>query len=205
MNNKGPIEVDQHRNLLILNELSSGDSLTQRDISSRLGMALGLANSYVKNLISKGFITVKSIPPRRYAYFLTPKGFAEKTRLTYDLLHDYTRIYREARNNLKELFSDLEARGMKKVVFAGADEVAEIAYITLHEMDLELAGVVDDEFAGRKFFGSEVRRTAEISGMTYDCVVVTSYLKRENIYERLLGSDTPKEKIKSIFAVDREE
>ena len=201
MNNKSLTEVDQHRRLQILDALSSDDSLTQRDISSRLGMALGLANSYIKNLISKGYITVKSIPPRRFAYYLTPKGFAEKTRLTYDLLHDYTRIYREARNSLKILFSELEATGMKQVVFAGADEVAEIAYITLHEMDIALAGVVDDELAGKKFFGSDVRRIEDIAGMTYDCVVVTSYLKRENICKKLLGSNIPKENIKSIFAV----
>src|SRR5512135_1401616 len=134
MNNNRPSDVD-HRSLQILDELSNNDSLTQRDLSSRLGIALGLANSYLKNLVAKGYITVKSIPPRRYAYFLTPKGFAEKTRLTYNLLQDYTRIYREARENLKKLFSELQAEGVTKVVFAGADEVAEIAYITLHETD----------------------------------------------------------------------
>src|SRR5512147_3281525 len=87
-----------HRSLQILDELANNDSLTQRDLSSRLGIALGLVNSYLKNLIAKGYITVKAIPPKRYAYYLTPTGFAEKTRLAYDLLQDYTRIYREARN-----------------------------------------------------------------------------------------------------------
>jgi len=205
MNNKGPVEIDQHRNLLILNELSGDDSLTQRDISSRLGIALGLANSYIKNLVSKGFITVKAIPPRRYAYFLTPKGFAEKTRLTYDLLHDYTRIYREARNNLKELFTKMETGGTKNIVFAGADEVAEIAYLTLYETGLSLVGVIDDELAGKQFFGNDIRRIEEISGMAYDCVVITSYLKREKVYERLAGYNIPDENIKGIFAVTRED
>lgn len=203
MNNKSPIEIDQHRKLLILNELSNDDSLTQRDISSRLGMALGLANSYIKNLIQKGFITVKSIPPRRYAYYLTPKGFAEKTRLTYDLLHDYTRIYRETRSSLNKLFSALKAGGMGQVVFAGADEVAEIAYITLHEMGIALAGVIDDELAGKYFFGKDIRPIDDISGMRYDCVVVTSYLKREKIYERLISSGISENDIKSIFPVGK--
>src|SRR5512135_1932825 len=112
---------EPHKSLQILTELSSDDSLTQRDLSSRLGIALGLVNSYIKNLVAKGYITVKSIPTRRYAYYLTPKGFAEKTRLTYDTLHDYTRIYREARNNLKKLFHELQADGIRKIVFAGAD------------------------------------------------------------------------------------
>jgi predicted transcriptional regulator len=96
-----PSGMDQHRSLQILDELANNDSLTQRDLSSRLGIALGLVNSYIKNLVAKGYLTVKAIPPKRYAYYLTPKGFTEKTRLTYDLLHDYTRIYREARKNLQ--------------------------------------------------------------------------------------------------------
>jgi DNA-binding MarR family transcriptional regulator len=199
MNMDRPGEVEQHRTLQILDELSKDDALTQRDISSRLGIALGLANSYIKNLISKGFITVKSIPPRRYAYFLTPKGFTEKTRLTYDLLHDYTRIYREARNNLKKIFNEIEADGVRRVVFAGADEVAEIAYISLHETKLKLAGVVDDELAGKKFFGRDIRRIDDIAGMTYDCIVVTSYLKREKIYRHLEGAAAHAEEIKMIF------
>ncbi|HXX57696.1 MAG TPA: winged helix-turn-helix transcriptional regulator, partial [Thermodesulfovibrionales bacterium] len=113
MNNEPLQESEQQRALQILNELSNDDSLTQRDLSGRLGIALGLVNSYIKNLVAKGYITVKAIPPRRYAYYLTPKGFAEKTRLTYTMLQDYTRIYREARNNLKKLFHELQADGVK--------------------------------------------------------------------------------------------
>ena len=204
MNNSRSSEFEPHKSLQILNELSGNDSLTQRDLSSRLDIALGLVNSYIKNLISKGFITVKSIPPRRYAYFLTPKGFAEKTRLSYHLLQDYTRIYREARSGLKALFFELRAEGVKHVAFAGADEVAEIAYITLQEMDMELSGVVDEELAGRKFFGRDIMPISGIQAMEYDCVVVTSYLKREKIYKDLLGNKTPKGNIKVIFNVSSE-
>jgi Mn-dependent DtxR family transcriptional regulator len=78
MNNSRSSELESHKSLQILNELSDNDSLTQRDLSSRLDIALGLVNSYIKNLIAKGFITVKSIHPRRYAYFLTPKGLPKK-------------------------------------------------------------------------------------------------------------------------------
>ena len=199
MNNGRSSEFEPHKSLQILNELSANDSLTQRDLSSRLDIALGLVNSYIKNLISKGFITVKSIPPRRYAYFLTPKGFAEKTRLTYHLLQDYTRIYREARSGLKALFSKLRAEGMERVAFAGADEVAEIAYITSQEMEMELSGVFDEELAGMQFFGREILPFSGIREMEYDCVVVTSYLKREKIYKKLLGLRVPEEKIKTVF------
>jgi DNA-binding MarR family transcriptional regulator len=199
MNNGRSTEFEPHKSLQILNELSDNDSISQRELSSRLDIALGLVNSYIKNLIAKGFITVRSIPTRRYAYFLTPKGFAEKTRLTYHLLQDYTRIYREARAGFKDLFSELRNSGVKQVAFAGADEVAEIAYITLQEMDMGLSGVVDEELAGKKFFGRDIVPISGIQGMEYDCIVVTSYLKREQIFKKLLGLRVPKGKIKTVF------
>ena len=188
-----------HLRSKILSELSSNDSMTQREMSKRLGIALGLVNSYIKNLIAKGFVTVKSIPRKRYLYFLTPEGFAEKTRLTYHLLQDYTRIYREARSNLKNLFHDLRADGVKRVVFAGTDEVAELAYITLQETDLELSGVADADASEKKFFGRDIKPINAIKDMSYDCIVVTSYLKSEEIYQELLDNGIRDTDIKVIF------
>jgi DNA-binding MarR family transcriptional regulator len=201
MNNSRSSGVEDHKTLQILNELSDNGSMTQRDLSSSLGIALGLVNSYMKNLIAKGYITVKNIPPRRYAYYLTPKGFSEKTRLTYHLLQDYTRVYREARVTLKKLFSELQASGVRRVVFAGADEVAEIAYLTLQEADLELAGIVDEEKAGEKFFGREIVSIKDIGSINHDSVVITSYVKRENIFNELLKYYVDRKDIKTIFPV----
>ncbi len=195
-----PTDMDHYRSLQILDELSGNDSLTQRDLSSRLGIALGLVNSYIKNLVAKGFITIKAIPPKRYAYYLTPKGFTEKTRLTYHLLQDYTRIYREARININKLFYDLEIKGAQKIVFAGADEVAEIAYITLQETGLKLVGVVDEKKAGEMFFSKAIKPLRDVADFDYDIVVVTSYLDRKTIYQELIAAKVDKKDIQVIFS-----
>jgi len=193
------METESYKALQILDELSHNDTITQRDLSQRLGIALGLTNSYIKNLVAKGYITVKSIPPKRYAYFLTPKGFAEKTRLTYHLLQDYTRIYRQTRTNLKKLFKGMSDSGIKKVVFAGADEVTEIAYLTLKETDIELAGVIDADKVGQRFLGMNVKAMSNIDDTSYDCIVVASYLKRDEIFRYLLSEGIPEKNIKLIF------
>jgi len=190
---------DLFRSLQILDELSNNDSLTQRDLSNRLGIALGLVNSYIRNLAAKGFITVKNIPPKRYVYYLTPTGFSEKTRLTYHLLQDYTRVYREAKHNLKQLFQELGASGFRRIVFAGADEVAEIAYLTLQETELELIGVIDNDKAGSKFFNREVRPLDGVSGLRYDCIVVTTYLKRDAIKRELVKLGVQAKVLRVIF------
>ena len=201
MNIERPLSgTDHFKSLQILDELSSNDSLTQRDLSSRLGIALGLVNSYIKNLIAKGYITVKSIPPKRYTYYLTPKGLAEKTRLTYDLLHDYTRIYREARRNLKTLFKRLSNEGIKRVIFAGVDEVAEIAYLSLQETTIELVGIIDNDKAGGEFFGREIKPFHALENIQHDCIVITSYMRREKMFKELLNKYTSsKKKVKTIF------
>ena len=192
-------DIEDHRTLQILTELSDNSSSTQRDLSSRLGIALGLVNSYIKNLVSKGYIKVRAIPPRRYSYYLTPVGFSEKTRLTYRLLQNYTKIYRQARANLKTLFGGLQDSGVQRVVFAGADEVAEIAYLTLQETGLELVAVIDKEKAGQKFFGMEILPITAVSSITHDSIVITSYKKSEQIYEELLGEKVNKNDIKAVF------
>jgi DNA-binding MarR family transcriptional regulator len=203
--NKGstaPVEQGsgQERSFQILDELANNDALTQRDLSQRLGIALGLVNSYLKNLIAKGFITVTAIPPKRYAYYLTPKGLAEKSRLAYDLFQDYTRIYREAKNNYRGLFRELEHAGVKRVIFAGADEVAEIAYITLQETGLEVAAVVDDEKAGERFFGRDVVPAASLTDIAYDVVIVTSYVRRDRIMQDLANAGFDRKAIRMVFA-----
>jgi hypothetical protein len=165
-----------------------------------MGIALGLVNSYIKNLMAKGYITVRNIPSKRYAYYLTPKGFAEKSRLAYDLLHDYTRIYREAKNNYHQLFFELERAGTKRIVFAGADEVAEFAYITLQDTKLELTGVVDPDKTGEMFFGRQIHALNGLQNMEYDSIIITSYLKRDKIYGMLVDIGVNQNLIKMIFS-----
>jgi DNA-binding MarR family transcriptional regulator len=199
VDNSTPPGTEHYRSLQILDELSNNDSLSQRDLSSRLGIALGLVNSYIKNLVKKGFITVKTIPSKRYAYYLTPKGFTEKTRLTYDLLRDYTRVYREARKNLRELFHDLQKNGTKRIVFAGSDEIAEIAYITLQESSLTLAAVADMEEAGGNFFGVTIQPFSALNSIAYDCVIITTYVKKDSVYRELMRCGVRKQDVQSIF------
>ncbi|MDA8106803.1 MAG: winged helix-turn-helix transcriptional regulator [Nitrospiraceae bacterium] len=199
MNDREQPNHDTYRSLLLLDEISKGEPLSQRDLSKRLNIALGLVNSYVKNLVSKGYITVKSVPAKRFAYFVTPKGFAEKTRLTYHHLQNFTNLYRGARSNLKTLFREMDESGIKRVVFAGTGEVAEIAYITLQETAMKLVGVVDTEVSEKKFFGQKVKPLSAIEGMKYDCVIVTRYLEREKVYDELLRNGVDEKGIRVYF------
>lgn len=190
---------ESHRTLMLLEEISRGDAVTQRDLSDRVGIALGLVNAYLKNLVIKGQIKISGIPKRRYRYYLTPKGFAEKSRLTYSLLQNYTRIFREARHEYSVLFQKLRTAGVNKVYFAGVDELAEIAYLSLREADIELLGAVDDGCAGSDFFRTKVLSFSELDTAPSPHVVITAYGSRGQVRERLLAAGVPAGHLHSIY------
>lgn len=185
MNDTVQKPLDSSRSLQLLSEISGEEPLSQRELSRRLGIAVGLVNSYLKNLVSKGFVRVKNFPSNRYAYLLTPQGIAEKSRLAYQHLSYFTSLYTLARQDYRDLFHRLEESGVRRVVFCGVDEVAEVAYLSLRETGLELVGVMDDERAGELFFGVPVVSLAGGVNMA-DAMVVISSLKRRNELKQLL-------------------
>lgn len=179
--------LDSSRSLQLLSEISGEEPLSQRELSRRLGIAVGLVNSYLKNLVSKGFVRVKNFPSNRYAYLLTPQGLAEKSRLAYQHLNYFTSLYTVARQDYRDLFHRLEDSGVRRVVFCGVDEVAEVAYLSLRETGLELVGVMDDGQAGESFFGVPVVSLADGVSMADAMVVISSLKRRDELKQLLLG------------------
>jgi DNA-binding MarR family transcriptional regulator len=182
--------LDTYRSFLLLSEISTEQQLSQRELSKRLGIALGLVNSYLKNLVGKGYIRVANFPKNRYAYLLTPKGFAEKSRLAYQHLSYFSGLYTVARQDYLKLFRRLAAEGVKGVAFCGVDEVAEIAYLSLKETALELETVMDPEAFGAKFFDKQIVTPA--IGITGSKKIVITSLKRGEALQKsliALGAD----------------
>ena len=186
---------EDYRSFLVLDEISKNNEVTQRDLSKKLGMAVGLVNSYIKNLANKGYITVSAIPKRRYLYYLTPKGFVEKTRLTYHHLQNFTNLYRVARKDFSSLFHYLTDTGVKSIAFCGLDEVAEIAYLSLSEVDIKLAAVFDNERVGDNFFGRKVKPIKEALEFEVERIVITSFTSGEFVVKELVDCGVSKDKL----------
>ncbi len=174
---------------MLLDEISKNQDLTQRELSSNLGIALGLINSYLKNLVSKGYVTVSHIPKKRYKYFLTPKGLVERTRLTYAHLRNFTNLYRVARRDFRQLFQAVANSNVTRVGFCGVGEVAEIAYLSLKEVNLELTGVFDDleGSSGKEvnFFGLTVAPLSEAADAGCELLVITSFQRGDELRKAL--------------------
>jgi len=202
MNNKGSRrgnrENDSYRTLILLDEISKNHSITQRALSERLGIALGLTNSFIKRLGRKGYIKITTIPSNRIKYLITPKGIAEKTRLTYEFIQYSFRFYKEAKQRLLELFGSLGQKGIRDVVFYGAGELAEIAYLTLQETPLRLVAVVDDYKIGGRLLKYRIKDPHDLTILNCDRVIVTSIRSKGEIIEKLKKMEIPLEKIEVL-------
>lgn len=187
MNDVVEKQLDSSRSLQLLSEISGEEPLSQRELSRRLGIAVGLVNSYLKNLVSKGFVRVKNFPSNRYAYLLTPQGLAEKSRLAYQHLSYFTSLYTVARQDYRDLFRGLEESGVREVAFCGVDEVAEVAYLSLQEIGLELVAVMDDERQGSDFFGLKILPVAKVLNLGQRQLVITSLKRREQLIDAIRG------------------
>lgn len=188
MNNQ-PSDQEAYRTFQLMNELESGEAVSQRELATRLGIAVGLVNSCLKNFVAKGYVRVKNYPRNRYAYLLTPKGFAEKSRLAFHHLNYFTSLYTITRQEYLTLFRRLKEEGVKEVIFCGVDEVAEIAYLSLQESGLKLAAVIDEENGRRDLFGHPIVSITEKIGTGFTNIhpiVITSLKRRDHLGRELL-------------------
>lgn len=140
----------------VLSAVERDSEITQRSISSELGIALGLANAYVGRCVRKGLIKVRQAPLKRYAYYLTPHGFAEKSRLTAEYLTVSLNFFRDARRECTELLTACGKAGQKRLALAGVGELAEIAILSATETPADIVCVVGPGSSGRQCAGRPV-------------------------------------------------
>ena len=139
--------------LSVLTSIERDSSITQRKLANELGIALGLANAYLRRCVRKGLIKMSQVPLNRYAYYLTPQGFAEKSRLTAEYLAVSLDFFRRSRSDCVALFRQCEALGWRKGALYGAGDLAEIAILSASETAIEVICVIDSRLAGRRSGG----------------------------------------------------
>ena len=171
----------------VLTAIERNSTTSQRSISRELGVALGLANAYLKRSVRKGFIKIQQVPRRRYVYYLTPHGFAEKARLTGEYFSASFTFFRRAREQLSELMGVCQTNGWRRVVFAGISDLAEVGTICAHDFDLQIVGILDGSRAGERYCGLSVCASIEQFG-PIDAVIVTALTSPEAVYQDIVAA-----------------
>lgn len=145
--------------LKLLVALESGQPTSQRSLAARIGVALGMTNYLVKRAVRKGLLKVEKIPAKRYAYYVTPKGFGEKSRLVAQYLSSSLMFFRQAREEYSVLFAQIRAQNFSRVVLFGESDLAEIALLAAQAENVSVIAVIhpgsnQDVFCGVPVIGN---------------------------------------------------
>jgi DNA-binding MarR family transcriptional regulator len=182
---------------MVLEAIGKNDRTTQRSLASHLGIALGLTNLYLKRLARKGYIKCVNIQSNRVRYLITPKGIAEKTRLTYEFMDYSLQVYRQGRSHLRAILSPYAADASARIAIYGTGEAAELAYLCLRELGLEPVLVID-EVDGSRFFGIPVVGVVDHASDAYDHVIVGAMEGIEAKIKRLIDCGVAPSKVLAL-------
>ena len=187
----GKQQREDSRVLEVLDAVHQRSDLSQRHLARQMGVALGLANSYLKRCMRKGLIKISTAPANRYLYYLTPKGFSEKSRLTARYLSLSFDFYRRAGESCVRTLNDCQQRGWNRVVLYGASDLAEIAALRALETSIAVVGVVDPASEREKLIGHKVWRNFKQADAFDGCVLtdLASPSERFRLLAQQLGSE----------------
>ena len=188
------MDLQGQRDLQLLDEIERDAEVTQRSLAKKLGVALGLTNLYLKRLAHKGHIKITTIPRHRIKYLLTPRGMAEKSRLTYLYMQYSLSYYRDMRQRLKRVLSGLSRAGAKRIVIYGTGELAELTYLSIREMDLTLVGFVNGE-QGETFLSYPVWPVDALSHWEFDALLIADLQEAKQILARIVREGVSMDKI----------
>lgn len=191
---------DTARDLTIVTAIAQNDRLTQRHLARELGVAVSLVNLYLRRLALKGLVRIVNVSPNRLGYLLTPRGVAEKSRLTYLYMSRTFERYREARASLRQALRPVAADGENRIAFYGTGEAAEVAYLCLKENGIELSRVFDT-IEGQRFLGISVRPLEELVPQDFDRIVITAFGGQDQTEVRvreLLGAGVSRQQIVTL-------
>lgn len=168
------VEDISYKELRALEEINQNPELTQRQLSRKMGVALGVGNLLLKNLAKKGYIKVTHLSWKRWIYVVTPKGMTRKLNLTLAYIESFLGHYRRVKKILKENLNSLTLNKESRVAIIGTGELAELAYLALLDIGVDEIDIYGDEDDKPIFLGMDVRYVNNMEVNGYSKIVVTS-------------------------------
>ncbi len=181
---KPPQEI---RELNLLQELEKNPVISQRELSHKFGIALGVTNACLKRMARRGWIRIMNQDHHKIGYFLTPRGFAEKAKLTLYLISWTVQHYSTLKDIIGARLLEMQNTGAERIVFYGVSDEMEIALISLQGTNLRLVGIVEDEekLTRRAIFGHELVPVGRVKELKPDSILITSLTEIEKKREKL--------------------
>ena len=192
-----------YRDLQLISEVESNPEITQRELSRKAGIALGLTNVLLRNLAQKGYLRISRAGWKRWLYTLTPEGFSHKVRLTVTYIYRVLDHYQKVRQTLRAELEPLALTAESRVALYGTSEFAELVYLGLRELgieEIEIFGAGSE--SGGRFLGMPVQDVAKLQPESYDRIVVAFMGDSEAALGELQGLDESSPKLVTFFKYD---
>jgi DNA-binding MarR family transcriptional regulator len=191
------MDVEDRRNLHALEAIAEDSRITQRTLASKLGIALGLTNIYLRRLVRKGYVKCVNVQSNRLRYLLTPNGIAEKTRLTYEFMEYSLLLYGQVRQHLRTILQSAALENRRRIAVYGTGEAAELAYLSIAELGLELVAVFDRDADGA-FLGRPVRSIDRYHEVPFDVLLIAHLERSDTLVEELVGLGIERERLVTL-------
>jgi FlaA1/EpsC-like NDP-sugar epimerase len=193
-----------YKEFMLLDMIEKNSNITQRDMSSTLGVALSMINSYVDEIETKGFINRKYKTVKTVEYNITPKGIERKKLLNISYLNASQKVFNSAKENIVMFLNQIIDKGFKNILLYGAGEVAEIllnVIYTDHEIPLKVMGIIDDDLnkQGKYLVNTKIVGSEDIKNINHDGILISSFTNRELIYNKLKSISYNKDRILNFF------
>jgi len=136
---------EELRTLTLFNTVESRPEINQRQLARELDVSLGLTNTYFQRVLKKGWIRAQQVKPRRWLYFLTPKGALEKSRLSLSYLHRTLNSFRELKSKGDEHLRILSKKRVRGIHLCGDDDLTEVLSYCFSGFEIELLSVIPEK------------------------------------------------------------
>ena len=172
----------------LLSAVESNEPQTQRSLAVRIGVALGMTNGLLKRAVNKGLIKISQAPAKRYMYYVTPRGFREKSRLVAEYLSSSLVFIREGKEQFNAEFERARNDGRRRIALFGTEELTDIAILAANEANQDIHVLIrlgsNTEMQGLLNISSDLD-VIERDGI--DGVVITDSVDPQAAYDLLRG------------------
>jgi len=131
-----PVEISE-KEFAVIREISNNHLPDQRTIASKTGLSLGLTNLIIKKLIKTGYIKVKQLNKKKIQYILTPKGFAEKAKKSYNYVLKTAKKFLSINQKLRDLILQEYQNGKREFFLIVDEEFYKILEFVFKSIDLK--------------------------------------------------------------------
>lgn len=179
-----------YKEYMILDLIEKNRNITQRELSENIKASVSMINSYLDIYEKSGLIIRRYISDKKIEYIITKKGIERKKVLNIGFLKASHKIYSNAKENIKQFLNQLIYKGYKDILLYGAGEVAELLLLVLNDddtFDIKIKGIIDDdkEKQGKFLFNIPILNNEKIDEIKHDGILISSFMNRETIYDKL--------------------